>query len=207
MARAMRMSPLAIAEKGSRHIVAPPQVDKVRVAPPGFINFPLGEDWLGAEVESILAAGESYGDIEIGKGTRIQLEFVSVNPTGPLHVGHGRGAVLGSTLANVLNATGYGVEKEFYINDAGSQLDAFSRSLYARYQQGLGIDAEMPSDGYMGNYMVDLAKEIIDKEGKRFSVMLGDKAIKELGSIGVSKIMDMIRHDLELLGGEFDEIG
>jgi arginyl-tRNA synthetase len=155
-------------------------------------------------VAAILDAGDSYGNIDIGDKKPVQIEFVSVNPTGPLHVGHGRGAVMGSTLANVLSATGYGVEKEYYINDAGSQLDAFNRSLYARYQQFLGIDAEMPSDGYMGNYMVDLAKEIIDKEGKRFSIMPVDAAIKELGAIGVNKIMGMIRQDLELLGVKFD---
>jgi arginyl-tRNA synthetase len=112
----MKMSPMAVAEKVSEHIVPPPQVDKLWVAPPGFINFTLREDWLSREVESVLAAGESYGDIELGKGNRVQLEFVSVNPTGPLHVGHGRGAVLGSTLANVLIASGYAVEKEYYIN-------------------------------------------------------------------------------------------
>ncbi|MCJ7575597.1 MAG: arginine--tRNA ligase, partial [Dehalococcoidia bacterium] len=97
LARAVRMSPMAIAEKVSEHIVPPPQIDKFWVAPPGFINFTLREGWLSTEVESILAAGESYGDIDLGKGKRVQLEFVSVNPTGPLHVGHGRGAVLGST--------------------------------------------------------------------------------------------------------------
>jgi len=117
MARAMRMSPMAIAEKISEHIVPPPQIDKVWIAPPGFINFILREGWLSTEVESILAAGESYGDIDLGKGKRVQLEFVSVNPTGPLHVGHGRGAVLGSTLANVLTVSGYAVEKEYYTND------------------------------------------------------------------------------------------
>ena len=204
LARTNEMAPLQIAEKIIEFMPPLPEVSRTVVAAPGFINFKLSSDWLTEQVAAILDAGESYGNIDLGGSKPVQIEFVSVNPTGPLHVGHGRGAVLGSTLANVLNATGYGVEKEYYINDAGSQLDAFSRSLYARYQQGLGIDAEMPSDGYMGNYMVDLAKEIIDKEGKRFSVMPVDKAIKELGSIGVSKIMDMIRHDLELLGVEFD---
>jgi arginyl-tRNA synthetase len=107
-------------------------------------------------------------------------------------------------LANVLGATGYTVEKEYYINDAGSQLDAFSRSLYARYQQCLGVDAEMPSDGYMGSYMVELASEIINKESKRFLRMSGDIAVRELGAIGVARIMDMIRQDLEMLRVEFD---
>ena len=147
LARAMKMSPMAIAEKVSEHIVPPPQIDRIWVASPGFINFTLREDWLSTEVESVLAAGESYGDIELGKGNKVQLEFVSVNPTGPLHVGHGRGAVLGSTLANVLTVSGYAVEKEFYINDIGNQIDNFGRSLYARYRQCLDKEAAMPPDG------------------------------------------------------------
>ncbi|MGB3093447.1 MAG: arginine--tRNA ligase, partial [Candidatus Zixiibacteriota bacterium] len=123
LARATKMSPMAIAEKVSEHLVLPPQIDKLWVVPPGFINFTLREDWLGMEVESILAAGESYSDTDLGQGKRVQLEFVSVNPTGPLHVGHGRGAVLGSTLANVLAVSGFSVQKEYYINDTGSQID------------------------------------------------------------------------------------
>jgi arginyl-tRNA synthetase len=111
LARAMRMSPIAIAQEISDRIALPPQVDRVWVAPPGFINFVLRSDWLGTEVESILAVGELYGDVELGTGMRVQLEFVSVNPTGPLHVGHGRGAVLGSTLANILSASGCSVER------------------------------------------------------------------------------------------------
>ena len=168
LARAMKMSPMVIAEKVLEHIVPPPQIDKLWVAQPGFINFTLREDWLSMEVESILAAGEAYGDIELVKGKRVQIEFVSVNPTGPLHVGHGRGAVLGSTLANVLTASGYVVEKEFYINDMGNQVDNFGRSLYARYRQCLGKETAMPPDGYYGNYMIELAKEIIREQGDRF---------------------------------------
>ncbi len=204
LARTNEMAPLKIAEKIIEFMPPLTEVSRTVVAAPGFINFELNSDWLAQQVAAILDAGDSYGNITIGGKKPVQIEFVSVNPTGPLHVGHGRGAVLGSTLANVLNATGYAVEKEYYINDAGSQLDAFNRSLYARYQQSLGIDAEMPGDGYMGNYMVDLAKEIIDKEGKRFSTMPVDAAAKELGAIGVNTIMSMIRQDLELLGVEFD---
>ena len=204
MARAMRMSPLAIAEKVSQHIVAPPQVDKVWIAPPGFINFTLREDWLSTEVESILAAGEAYGDIEIGKGTRIQLEFVSVNPTGPLHVGHGRGAVLGSTLANVLTAASYAVEREYYINDMGTQITNFGRSLHARYQQCLGKEAAMPADGYHGNYMIDLAKEIVQEQGDRFLSLPDGEAVSRLAEVGVAKMLQTIRHDLQLLDVVFD---
>ena len=141
LARATGISPLTIAKDIVGLIVLSPEIDSVVVAPPGFINFTLKSDWLTRQVGSILSAGDAYGNINLGQGTRIQIEFVSVNPTGPLHVGHGRGAVLGSTLANVLTAAGYDVEKEYYINDTGGQIDAFYRSLYARYQQGLGVDA------------------------------------------------------------------
>ena len=204
LARATEMAPLAIAEKIIELMPPLTEVAKVVAAPPGFINFTLSGEWLTKEVEAILDAGDSYGNIDLEDSKSVQVEFVSVNPTGPLHVGHGRGAVLGSTLANVLGAAGHAVEKEYYINDAGSQLDAFKRSLYARYQQCLGVDAEMPSDGYMGNYMVDLANEIIGREGDRFLALPEDVATQGLGEIGIGKIMDKIRHDLELLGVEFD---
>jgi arginyl-tRNA synthetase len=204
MARAMRMSPLAIAEKIIEHIVPPPQVDKVWIAPPGFINFTLRKDWLSTEVKSILVAGEAYGDIEIGKGKRVQLEFVSVNPTGPLHVGHGRGAVLGSTLANVLTAAGYGVQREYYINDMGTQITNFGRSLHARYQQCLDKEAAMPADGYHGNYMIDLAKEIVQEQGDRFLSLPDSEAVSQLAEVGVAKMLQTIRHDLKLLDVVFD---
>jgi len=204
LARTTEIAPPAIAEKIIEFMPHLPEVSRIIVAAPGFINFKLSSGWLTEQVATILDAGDSYGNIDLGAGKSVQVEFVSVNPTGPLHVGHGRGAVMGSTLANVLRATGYAVEKEYYINDAGSQLDVFKRSLYARYQQCLGVDAEMPSDGYLGNYMVDLAKEIIKKEGKRFSTIPADAAVRELGLLGVTKIMDMIKKDLELLGVEFD---
>jgi len=206
LARAMRMSPMAIAEKVSEHIVSPPQIDKIWIAEPGFINFTLRDDWLSTQVESVLAAGESYGDIELGKGNRVQLEFVSVNPTGPLHVGHGRGAVLGSTLANVLTVSGYAVEKEYYINDMGTQIGNFGRSLYARYRQCLDKDKEaaMPPDGYYGNYMIDLAKEIVQEQGDRFLSLPESEAASQLAKVGTDKMLQKIKQDLELLNVDFD---
>jgi arginyl-tRNA synthetase len=204
LARAMKMSPMAIAEKVSEHIVPPSQIDKIWVAEPGFINFILRDDWLSTEVESVLAAGESYGDIELGKGHRVQLEFVSVNPTGPLHVGHGRGAVLGSTLANVLTVSGYAVEKEFYINDMGNQIDNFGRSLYARYRQCLDKEAAMPPDGYYGNYMIDLAKEIVQEQGDKFLSLPEGEAASQLAEVGTARMLQGIKQDLELLNVVFD---
>jgi len=204
LARATGINPLTIANDMVGLIAPSPEIDSITVAPPGFINFTLKSDWLTRQVDSILVAGEAYGNIDLGQGSRVQVEFVSVNPTGPLHVGHGRGAILGSTLANVLVAGGYKVEKEYYINDAGSQIDAFYRSLYARYQQCLGIDVEMPSEGYFGGYMVDLAKEIIAEEGDRFLALPEAEAVSPLGQLGLAKIIELIKADLELLGVSFD---
>ncbi len=204
LARATGLSPLTIAEEMVGLIVPIPEIAHIAVAPPGFINVTLKSDWLTEQVDSILVADDSYGNIALGQGSRVQLEFVSVNPTGPLHVGHGRGAILGSTLANVLASADYRVEKEYYINDAGSQIDAFYRSLYVRYQQSLGIEAELPANGYFGSYMIDLAKEIIAEQGDRFLTLAEPEAVSRLGQLGLEKIIKQIKHDLELLGVSFD---
>ncbi len=203
LARATGINPLTIATDCADRIAAP-EIERVDVAPPGFINFTLSAQWLAGQVNSILEAGESYGNIEIGHGRRVQLEFVSVNPTGPLHVGHGRGAILGSTLANALAAAGYRVEKEYYINDAGNQVAAFHRSLYARYRQRLEKEAEMPEDGYFGQYMVDLAGEIAEQRGDEFLNLPETEAIEKLGQVGLDRMIGEIRADLERLGVTFD---
>ncbi|MDZ4230739.1 MAG: arginine--tRNA ligase [Dehalococcoidales bacterium] len=204
LARVTGVKPMTIAHDLVGLMPPINEIDTIVAAPPGFINFKLKNSWLTNQVESILLAGETYGNIELGKGSRVQVEFVSVNPTGPLHVGHGRGAILGSTLANVLEASSYNVVKEYYINDAGNQIDAFYHSLYARYQQCFGIDAQIPADGYVGNYMVDLAKEIIAEEGDRFLKLPRAEAVPTLGELGLKKIIEQIKADLELLGVSFD---
>ncbi|UCG10355.1 MAG: arginine--tRNA ligase [Dehalococcoidia bacterium] len=204
LARTTGLVPLAIAKDIVGLITPPPEISQIAVAPPGFINFMLKDNWLASQVEEILAAGDGYGSIDMGRGSWVQVEFVSVNPTGPLHVGHGRGGVLGSTLANVLASAGYKVETEYYLNDAGSQIDAFQRTLYARYQQGLGTDAEMPADGYLGSYMVDLASEIIAQEKDSFLKLPEDEAVPALGRVGLAKMVTQIKAALEQLGVKFD---
>jgi len=204
MARGVGMPPLEIAHTLVASMGDGPDIASVTVAPPGFINFRLNDNWLARRVEDILNDGDSYGNINLGEGSRLQIEFVSVNPTGPLHVGHGRGAILGSTLAHVLTAAGYGVETEYYINDAGSQVMAFYRSLYARYRQCFGDDVEMPADGYLGSYMEDLAREIGDERGDRFREMPETEAVAAIGKIGLDKMMGQIREQLMRLGVSFD---
>ncbi len=204
LARSAGTNPMMIARELVSLIPATAEVESITAAPPGFINFTLKDSWLTQQVESVLEAGEAFGNIDLGHGSRVQVEFVSINPTGPLHVGHGRGAILGSTLSNVLAAGGYQVEKEYYFNDAGSQMEAFRRSLFVRYQQCLGKDAAMPSEGYFGNYMVDLARELVDEVGDRFLNMPEEEAVSELGKLGLEKVMSQIRDDLKLLRVDFD---
>jgi arginyl-tRNA synthetase len=204
LARTVGLEPLAIANIITKLIPGSPEIADISVAPPGFINFTFSNDWLTHQLSSILATGATYGSIELGQGKRVQIEFVSVNPTGPLHVGHGRGAILGSTLANVLDIAGFTVEKEYYINDTGNQIDAFNRSLYARYQQSLGVDTEMPAEGYFGNYMIELAKEIKEEQGDSLLKLPQQEAESRVGKVGLSKMIDRIRQDLELLGVSFD---
>jgi arginyl-tRNA synthetase len=204
LARSARVNPLALAEILLQRLPASEAVGEVSVAPPGFVNFRLSESWLARQVDAVLAAGDRIADVDVGSGRRVQVEFVSANPTGPLHVGNGRGAAIGATLAAVLEAAGYRVEREYYFNDAGSQIDALTRSVYARYQQVLGRDVPLPEDGYPGQYVVDIAQAIKEEQGDAFLRPEGEAAPMEIGQLAVQRIMDEIRHDLEDLGLTYD---
>jgi len=204
LSRSVGLNPLKIAEILVSLLPPPEEVEEVWVAPPGFINFRLRKSWLIQQTEEILKAGEAYGDLDLGQGRRVQVEFVSVNPTGPLHVGHGRGAVLGSTLSNILRACGFEVEREYYINDAGNQIEIFSRSLYSRYRQALGLPAELPPDAYQGEYLLKLAQEIAHERGNSLLQLPEEEAIWQIGHLGVQRFLQIIKQDLELLRVEFD---
>ncbi|MFP3975105.1 MAG: arginine--tRNA ligase [Chloroflexota bacterium] len=204
LARAAKMNPLEIANSIAKFLPDIEGVESFSVVKPGFINFVLSRDWMIQQVDEIIKQGEAYGDSSLGEGTSVQLEFVSVNPTGPLHVGHGRGAVLGSTLANVLSISGYSAEREYYVNNAGSQMRNFYASLYARYREVLGLPSEMPEDGYYGDYVIDLAREIINERDEIFIGLPDEEAIAEIGGIGLKKVLSSIKEELEQLGVEFD---
>ena len=204
LARTARANPMVIANELVALLPAAEEIESAVVAPPGFINFTLRNKWLNSQVDRILQEGESFGNNNLGKGKKVQVEFVSVNPTGPMHIAHGRGAILGSTLASVLSASGYQVEKEYYFNDAGNQMDIFKRSLYARYLQALDVKAEVPENGYMGNYMIDIANEIIAEHGNKFQKLTEAEALTQLGDIGIKKVIDKIQKDLKQLRVEFD---
>jgi len=204
LAKPMRMNPMLIAEKIESLIPTEGILDSVSIAAPGFINFSLKQSWLANQVDVIRKAGDKFGNVDVGKGQRVQIEFVSANPVGPLHVAHARGGVIGSALANILEAGGYNVAREYYFNDAGAQIIHFKRSLFARYQQEFGRDVKVPEDGYHADYMVDLAKEIKEEEGDRLLNLPEEQAQDEIGPIGLDKMMARIRDDVKLLRIDFD---
>lgn len=204
LARAAMKPPLEIATAIARHVAPDAAIEPPTVAPPGFINIRLAQGFVQHQVEHVIASGEAFADLAIGTGLKAQVEFVSANPTGPLHVGNGRGAAIGDALANALAAAGYSVEREYYVNDAGTQTDTFSETLYARYQQLFGRQAAIPRDGYPGQYMIDLAAEIRDEAGDTFLRPAGEDSPPELGNLGIELMVRHIRKTLEAFGVHYD---
>ncbi|MDP6454175.1 MAG: arginine--tRNA ligase [SAR202 cluster bacterium] len=205
LARAMRMNPLAIADKIAEGIPTDHALERVWTARPGFINFALSQTWLAQQVDVMIEAGNTFGRGNFGQDQRVQVEFVSVNPTGPLHVGHVRGAVIGSALANIMEAAGYDVQREYYVNDAGNQMELFYKTLHARYLQQFGHDAQIPEDGYQGDYMIDLAASIKEQEGERFLGLEPHESARQIGAIGLQRMVDNIRQRLGRMRVEYDE--
>ena len=165
LARSMRRKPRDIAEAIAARLPEDPRVARVDVAGPGFLNFFLARDALMSVVPRVLREAEAYGRSTLGAGTRVQVEFVSANPTGPLHVGHGRGAAYGAAVASLLDALGFEVEREYYVNDAGRQMDILAVSTWVRYLQHLGEDCAFPRKGYQGGYVRDMAASFADAVG------------------------------------------
>ncbi len=204
MARAARMDPQKIAHILVDELPPATELAASEVAPPGFINFSLDREWLRRQVNEVIEQASTFGHSNVGQGETVQVEFVSVNPTGPIHVGHGRGAVLGSALANLLDAAGFRVQREYYINDAGNQMDLFFRSVWARYLQALGRDEELPGEGYHGTYMTDLGKALAEEHGDAFLRRGDPEGVAALGEIGMDRMLQMIRGDLDRISVSFD---
>ncbi len=202
LARAARQNPLALAEAIARHLPANAAVGEVTVAPPGFVNVRLADAWLAAQVNVILEAGPAYADCDLGGGRRLQVEFVSANPTGPLHVGNGRWASIGDSLARVLAAAGYAVEKEYLVNDQFTQVDTFALTLFARYKQLFGLDVGIPAEGYPGEYVVELAKQVREEFGDRF--LAAELPPPELRRLAVDRMVTLIRDDLAAMNVRYD---
>ena len=185
--------PREIAQAIADFIAPGGPVGAVAVAGPGFINIRLADAWLQQQAAAIVQAGDAFGNIERGCGQRWQVEFVSANPTGPVHYGGARNAVLGDAMANVLQAAGYEVQREFYVNDAGTQFELFAATLYARYMQLQGRDEALPAEGYLGEYMIAYAQQILDKEGERFAAMERKRAIEAIKPIGEEIVLTALQ--------------
>ncbi len=179
-------------------------IKKIEVAGPGFINFYLRSDVLHQVLNEIMMKREQFGCSDMGKGERIIVEFVSVNPTGPLHVGHGKCAAVGDSLAKILNAAGYQVTTEYYINDHGKQMDILGESVLARYRLLIGEEIEFPENGYQGEYIISLAKEIIEQYQKQFQGKTDTDTIQFFKDYARKKILKDIKNDLTSFGIEFD---
>jgi len=175
--------------------------ERVEVAGPGFINFTLSKDFVRRQLFRITEEDENFGRLDLGAGKRVNVEFVSANPTGPLTVGHGRGATIGDTLANILENAGYDVTREYYFNDAGNQMRVLAKSVYIRYLQLLGEDVPFPEDGYQGDYIRDIAVEIKEKYG---GGLRGEENLEFFKEFAEDRIFESIKGTLRRMGIEFD---
>ncbi|OEH56034.1 arginine--tRNA ligase [Oceanobacillus sp. E9] len=179
-------------------------VEKVEIAGPGFINFFMKQDFLGEVIETVLSAGDNYGKSTGGNGEKVQVEFVSVNPTGDLHLGHARNAAFGDVLCNVFAAAGYEVEREYYINDAGNQINNLGLSVEARYLQEIGKDVDMPEDGYRGQAIIDIAKELVKEDGEKWADKDHEERLDFFKEYGLKASLRNIESDLKDFRVEFD---
>lgn len=205
LTRQARMKPRDIAEIVAVKLRDVTGVEKVDVAGPGFINITLQHGVIQSQVAKILNAGCHYGGSEIGGQEKVNVEYVSVNPTGPLHVGHCRGAIFGDALASLLDYAGYDVTREYYINDAGGQIDILARSAYLRYRQALGADIGEISEGlYPGDYLIPVGKALAEKYGDRWLDSPESDWLHDIRQFATDAMMDMVRADLDTLSIKHD---
>ncbi len=204
LAKVLKKAPKRIAEELAGLMKDETVFEKIEIAGPGFINFTFSKEYLYSEIKKMMQYESSFFRSDIGKGRRVQIEFISANPTGPLHLGHGRGGAIGEALSNLLKAAGYVVEREYYVNDAGKQVKILGLSVFARYQQLLGIEYPFPEDGYKGEYIEDIANRIIREHGKKYIQMSFDEAADFFIDHSYQKILSGIEEDLKDFGIAFD---
>jgi arginyl-tRNA synthetase len=205
LARGESKPPRAVAETIVRNIRDPEKIlTDVTIAGPGFINFRFAPSYWWSALAACEQAGETFGHSNVGRGRRVQVEFVSANPTGPLHVGHARGAVTGDVLARLLAATGHAVEREYYVNDAGNQMEMLGASTYARYAELCGRNVPFPDEGYHGDYIRDVAAMIRERDGDRWADIDPADARAHMRDQAGIILLAAIRSDLAMLAIEFD---
>jgi len=205
LAKSVGENPRALAEKLSKVLAEDADVAAAEVAGPGFVNLRLADGFWQERLSEILDAGTDYGRSTVGGNRKVNVEYVSANPTGPMHVGHCRGAVVGDALANIMAFAGFDVTKEYYINDAGTQIDVLARSVMLRYREALGEQiSEIPSGLYPGDYLVPVGKALADEFGEKLLSMAEDEAIAIVKERTIAAMMQMIREDLEALNVRHD---
>ncbi len=205
LAKQAKMAPRQIAQIIVDHLPeADGLVDTVEIAGPGFLNFRLSPGYWAAQLNDILEQGHRYGTHQFGADNRTLVEFVSANPTGPLHVGHGRGAVVGDVIANLLEAVGTPVDREYYVNDVGNQMNILGRSTYVRYLQALGRDVPWPDNHYRGDYIKDIAQQIADADGDKWADRDESEWMEHFRPFAYRTILDEIRTELNRFGIHFD---
>ncbi len=197
LAKPLKANPRDIADKLSASLKACEVITDIETAGPGFLNVSLSGKFYAQAVSDVLAQGERYGAMNLGENRRVQVEFVSANPTGPLHIGHGRGAAVGDSVARILAFTGWNVQREYYVNDSGLQIETLGRSVQARYYELLGKPYDFPENGYKGGYIYDIAREII-------AAGTDDESVEYFASYAAGKIMNSIKADLEEFHVSFD---
>ncbi len=205
MASALKMPPRKIATAITKHLIDQKEMlTNTEIAGPGFINFFLKRSSWHPVLRKIHAEDFRYGAADIGKGKKIQVEFVSANPTGPLHVGHGRGAAVGDSVANILRFCGYDVATEYYINDSGRQIEILGRSVFLRYKELYGMDVQFPQDYYQGDYIRDFARKISSLKGKALLEQDEEKSVSYCARFAARRITAQIRQDLTDFGVTYD---
>ncbi|MBR3181378.1 MAG: arginine--tRNA ligase [Eggerthellaceae bacterium] len=204
-AKLAHANPRQIAEAIVAHLPENETIKSAEIAGPGFINFRLADAALQSVIAAVREQRSDYGRGTIAEGERkVNLEYISANPTGPMHIGHGRWATLGDSMARVMRHAGYDVYEEFYVNDHGTQMDVFGNSIAVRYMQLLGHDVQMPEQCYGGAYVVDIAQGIIDREGRAYEDMSDDERMAAMREIGYREMLDDQRTLLERFGTTFD---
>lgn len=206
LARIAKKAPRAIAEELVANFDRKQAgIEKIEIAGPGFINFFLDNGYLRELIPQVLTEKDDYGSSDVGQGEKVLIEFVSANPTGDLHLGHARGAAVGDTIANIMDKAGYKVSREYYINDAGNQIENLAASLNARYLQALGEDQPMPEDGYHGQDIIDIAKQLVDEAGDQYRQLDEKERLAFMRDYGLKKELEKIKQDLNAYRVEFDK--
>ena len=205
LAKQARRKPREIAEHLAERLQERVEIRSVEVAGPGFVNLRLTDDFWWARLAELLATGPGYGADDLGQGQRINVEYVSANPTGPLHVGHARGAVVGDALANLLAHMGFAVTREYYVNDAGAQVDTLAHSVHARYREACGeAIGTIPEGLYPGDYLVPVGEALAARDGRRWLGAPEAVWLPEVRSFAIDAMMDLVREDLDALGVRHD---